>query len=304
MSKDTVSLPVARSWRDIPQRVKPRAMSSEGRRRLAAKLARSGAAVAAMAAVCWGAWQVFAAVRGDGRDLPAGAQGEPIREVRLETDGVLDQPWLVRTLGLPRVATLMGLDLGQLHDRVLAGGQVSSVAIIRHFPSTLTVRISERTPVARLLAQVGGGEPKPFLVARDGVVYQGQGYDQAMVGSLPWLDGVALARRGAGFAPIEGMETAADLLARAKLDAEPLYRTWRVISLARLQSDGEIEVRAVGGLKIVFGAQEDFDRQLGRLDLVLDAARARPDQPVREVNLSLGPQVPVSFERVAGSSYQ
>jgi hypothetical protein len=297
VSKDLVSLPVARNWRDIPQRVKPRAMSSEGRRRLVAAVVRAAVAIAALAAVAWAAWQVSIAVRGDGRDLPAGAQGEPIREVGLETDGVLDQPWLVRTLALPRNATLMSLDLGKLSDRLLAGGQVRSVAIIRHFPSALVVRISERTPVARLMAQVGSGEPRPFLVARDGIVYPGEGYDATTISSMPWLDGVSLSRRGAGFTPIEGMDTAAELLAKAKLEAEPLYRTWRVISLARLQSDGEIEVRAAGGLTIVFGAQEDFARQLGRLDLVLDAAAARPDHPVRKVDLSLGPQVPVSFER-------
>ena len=35
MSKDTLILPETRSWREIPQQVRPRAMSPEGRRRLA-----------------------------------------------------------------------------------------------------------------------------------------------------------------------------------------------------------------------------------------------------------------------------
>ena len=76
------------------------------------------------------------------------------------------------------------------------------------------------------------------------------GFDPAMVATLPWLDGVKLARRGAGFAPIAGMKAVADLLASAKLEAEGLYRTWQVVSLARLASDGEIEVHTRDGMKV------------------------------------------------------
>ena len=135
------------------------------------------------------------------------------------------------------------------------------------------------------------------LVARDGVVYDGVGYDPAMLRTLPWLDGVKLLREGSGFARIDGMETAADLLSRAKFEAEPRYSTWRVVSLARFKEDGDIAVRTADGLTIIFGTREDFFRQLARLDLLLDtAAKAPAGQPaVREINLSLGSQVPVAF---------
>ena len=103
-----------------------------------------------------------------------------------------------------------------------------------------------------------------------------------MVDSLPWLDGVKLSRQGEGFAPIDGMATVSDLLATATLEAEPLYRTWRVVSLARLGSDDEIEVRTRGGLRVIFGTGEDFLRQLARLDIVLDTAGTDPAHPVAE----------------------
>ena len=45
-----------------------------------------------------------------------------------------------------------------------------------------------------------------------------------MVKTLPWLDGVKLSRQGAGFAPLAGMASVAELLAQAKLEAAPLYR--------------------------------------------------------------------------------
>ena len=255
MTKDPLILPAARSWREIPQPVKPRAMSREGRRRLTLQVLRATAGICALAAGAWAAWQVAAVMENKPKSIPGATPAEPIgSHVNLVTDGVLDQAWLKRTLALPKTATLAEVDLQQLRARVLEGGQVATAAIIKNFPVTLAVHISERTPVARVMAQLGGGEQKPLLVARDGVVYAGIGYDSALLSTLPWLDGIRLVRRGPGFLPIEGMDTVAELLARAKLEAESIYRTWWAVSLERLQSDGLIEVRTHEGLKVIFGA--------------------------------------------------
>jgi hypothetical protein len=134
------------------------------------------------------------------------------------------------------------------------------------------------------------------VVARDGIAFEAHGYDLAKVNLLPWLDGVSLSRKGSGYAPIDGMPQAAELLARARADAEPIYRTWQVVSLEHLASDSEIEVRCVDGLKVIFAAQEDYFRQLARLQLVLDdAGRLKPDHSLARIDLSLGAQVPVAF---------
>jgi cell division septal protein FtsQ len=267
-------------------------MSPEGRRRLAGRVLRAAAAALALAAVSWGAWRVAGALR-------AGAvadEGVPIGPPRLTTDGVLDQAWLVRTLDLPARATLMSLDLDGLRARLLADGQVEAATLIRDFPATLAVHLSERTPVARLEAQDGGGAPRQYLVARDGVVYRGSGYQPGLIASLPWLAGIRLESQGGALAPIPDMDVVADLLAKARLDAEPLYRTWRVVSLAHLRSDGEITVQTRDGIKVVFGTGESFDRQLAKLYVVLATAKAPGGSGrVSEVDLSLGPQVPVAF---------
>jgi len=162
----------------------------------------------------------------------------------------------------------------------------------------LTVRISERSPVARLMAQAEGSAPAMLLVSRDGVAFSGTGFDPAMVETLPWVDGIKVTRVGKGLAPIEGMRAVSDLLASAKLEAENLYRTWRVISLARLATDGEIEVHTRDGMKITFGTREDYLRQIARLDLLVDAS-GDPTRPLREVNLALGAQVPVAYGKAS-----
>jgi cell division protein FtsQ len=297
MSKDNLALPETRTWREIPQQVRPRAMSREGRRRVLARLTRVTLGAAALALAAWGAWEVAAVARNPA-SMPDAARSDRVRSLVLVTDGVLDKEWLARTLAVPANATLMGIDLAQMRSRVLADPQVSSAAVLRNFPDTLTVRISERSPVARVMAQTGAEAPRMLLVSRDGVVFAGTGFDQAMVASLPWIEGVTLVRRGGTIAPVEGMPAVADLLASAKLEAEGLYRTWQVVSMGRLASDGDIEVHTTSGLKVIFGTREDYLRQVARLDLLIDES-TDATRPLREVNLSLGAQVPVAYGTAA-----
>jgi cell division protein FtsQ len=291
MNRDSASVPAARSWRDIPQQVKPRAMSPRGRQRLVRGLLSWAGGGISLLLVAWGAWEVTAVWRGDSAGLPGAAKAAPLKYLEISTNGVLDRAWLARTLALPKDATLTGLDLERLRARLLASGQVAAATIIRQFPATLEVDISERQPVARLRLQQGGSPARDFLAASDGVIYDGTGYDPAMIASLPWLDGVKPVLQGGGFTPIANMKRVADLLAQAKLEAEPLYRTWRVVSLAGLEADGEIEVRTQSGLKVIFGTQEDFFPQLARLDLLLDTG----PPGISTINLAFGKKVPVSF---------
>jgi POTRA domain-containing FtsQ-type protein len=298
MSKDAHSMPETRSWREIPQQVRPRAMSGEGRRRVAMGAVRAVTGASVLVLVSWGAWEMAGVIRENPDAMPEAAKTDRVRSLVLVTDGVLDKNWLARTLSIPADATLMGLDLNQLRSRVLADPQVSSAAIVRNFPDKLTVRISERSPVARMMAQSGDDAPAMLLVSRDGVAFSGTGFDRAMVSTLPWIDGVRLARAGKSYGPVEGMAAVSDLLATAKLEAEELYRTWQVISLSRLESDGYIEVHTSGGMKVVFGTKGDYLRQIARLDLLVDSF-TDPTRPIKEVNLALGSQVPVTFGTAA-----
>jgi POTRA domain, FtsQ-type len=301
MSKDTLVPPPSRTWRDIPQQVKPRSMSRGGRRRVAMGAWKAAAGAAALGLAAWGTWEVAAVVQGNAAALPPSAKPIPIRSQELATDGVLDKAWLVRTLALPKGATLMGLDLERLRARLLADAQVRSAELTRNFPDALAVRISERSPVARIRAQFAGDAPRTLLVSRDGFAFPGIGFDPGMLETLPWIDGVKLVRRGDAIVPIDGMDRVSNLLATAKFEAGNLYRTWHKVSLGRLALDGEIEVWTRDGLKIVFAANEGFGsneyflRQLARLNIVLESAGAHPARPLREVNLALGSQVPVAF---------
>jgi len=296
MSKTAHTVPFARTWQDISQSVNPRAMSKAGRQRRVAYTLKFAGVATVIAAVAWGAVEIAQTIGGSPNKLTAAESGTPLKDITVTTDGVLDHTWAGRVLALPKNASLMSLDLYALRARLLANGQVSAAVLTRSFPATLTVSIQERSPVARLRVQVGDALPRALLVARDGTVYAGENYAPALLDTLPWLDGVKLARVGNDFAPIDGMDAVADLLATARNQAEHLYRTFGVISLARLASDGELVVHSKDIPEITFSTHDDFFQQLARLDYVLDLARSQPDKPLKSVNLANGLQVPVAID--------
>jgi hypothetical protein len=253
-----------------------------------------------LTAVVWGGCRSVEVLRHGPEKMPAMMKKTPVKDVLLVTDGVLDHPWVVATLALPKGASLLDLNLEDLRERLLASGQVRTAKLAWNLPDTLAVTLSERSPVARLKAGFPDGVQKELLVARDGVVFVGADFDPAMIATLPWLEGFTLARRNGVFVPIAGMDKVEDLITKAKFEAEERYRTWEVVSLERLLADGEIEVRTESGTRIVFGTREDYFRQLARLDTVLDvAAKMHPDKTPEVINLALGPQVPVTFMAAA-----
>ncbi len=300
MTRDTLQIPSTRTWRDIPQPVVPRAMSREGRWRLTMATIRATTVVLICVATGYAIWLVAGSLGENANHMPAVAKSTPLQPPILKTDGVLDQAWLVRTLALPHKASLLELDLDQLRARVLGDQQVVSATLTRNFPDRLIVQITERVPIARVMTE-WMGQQHPLLVARDGVVYDGKNYDQPTLDTLPWLDGVSLIPDRGRFRPIAGMDLAAELLAKARLEAEHLYATWGVLSLAHLVTDHQLEIRTKGdGVTILFNTRDDFFRQLARLNYIWDQLEKYPSAHAK-IDLSLGDEVPVMVDMPAGT---
>lgn len=268
-------------------------MSREGRWRLVKSGLRATFALGACALLSWGVWLVAASVRETRRPAPAVTQSVPMKRPELRTDGVLDDAWLVRALALPSNAALVKLDLVALKARLEAEPQVATATLTKFFPDRLVVQITERSPIARVMVQ-WLGEQRPLLVARDGVLYTGYGYDRSVLDTLPWLDGVKIVPDGGGFRPIAHMADVAELLGKARLEAEHLYATWNVVSLARLETDHKIEVRTKDGRDVIeFSTDDDFFRQLAKLDYITDTLKTRTPGAHAAIDLSLGRDVPV-----------
>jgi hypothetical protein len=191
----------------------------------------------------------------------------------------------------------MELDLEKLRSRVLADQQVLTANITRLFPDRLIVQITERMPIARVRIDLGGVQ-RDLLVARDGVMFFGTGFDAGMLKTLPWLDGIVIARDGAAFRPIGHMDIVAQLLADAQFSAPHLYQYWQSVSLSRLDSDRELEVTMKSGTKALFTAKGSFFVQLANLDEVVERLSRVPGARAR-VDLTLGREVPVTIDAIA-----
>lgn len=300
MSQLGLNPPTTRTWRDIPQPVTPRirTLGREGKKRLAMAVGNIIGLVLVLGAAGWGVYEVVTLWETNPARITAPTKGVPIRDYAVRTDGVLDKAWVKRTLDLPKKAGLMEVDLVDLKHRLEESGQVSKAVIERRFPDILVVTLQERTPVARVVARIGDAAPVSFMVARDGMVYSGFGYNAEMVDALPFIDGVKLVREGAGFERIDGMDTVADLLGTAQVSAPALYHTFKIVSLARFGLDRTLSVKSSEVDAITFGSSQDgFYRQLARLDYILEETRRQNTAgQLKSVNLAIGDkQVPVSF---------
>jgi POTRA domain, FtsQ-type len=303
MSLPATNSPLSRSWKDIRQGVNQRAMSKEGRRRRIFAAAKFVTLCVMAVGAAWAGLEVYLTWVNNPARLKDAGPSVPLKQVVFTADGVLDQAWLDRTLALPKSASLMKLDLATLEARLLDSGQVQVVVLRRRFTdNTLVVTVQERAPVARLMVQMGDTSPRPLLVARDGVVYEGIGYEPAALDLLPWLDGVRLRRTSRhGFEPIAGMDRIAALLVAAQGLVPELCAGWHVMSLARLASDQEIIVRSREIPEIIFDARGEFPRQLARLDHIVEFLHTRGAPPLERVNCALGSQVPVELQDTASS---
>jgi cell division protein FtsQ len=286
-----------RSWREISQEVKPRAMSRKGRHRQHVAWLKAGAVTALVCGLAYGGYTLVHDWETDRAAFADTVNSEPVRDLSVDTRGTLTKQWVGQVLALPKGATLMALDLPALRKKLMEQGQVMVAVVERSFPDLLVVKLQERFPVARLQAQDGSGRPKQLFVAKDGVVYEGTGYNAQMVGGLPWLDGIRLVRQGSGYAPIEGMADVANLLAEADVYAPHLYRNWLIVSLAKLAERDEIIVKSQDIPEIVFSRKRDAHQQVAELDAVIDRAKQRPEAVLHSVNLALAGQVPVKFEQ-------
>lgn len=221
-------------------------------------------------------------------------KAEPLSEVILITDGVLEKDWVMERLALPQGIALMAIDLDLAKLRLEREGQVRNAVITREFPGSLVVTLQERVPVVRIMVPLEPGRPSAMFVDREGVVYQGFNYDTRMVRRLPWLDGVRLKRRGDGFVPLEGLDQVSDLLLAAQAEAAHLAAAWQIISLAELPL---LKIRTREVEAIVFEAG-DYRRQLARLDYILDHFLSQGDglDRVERIDLSIASQVAVDLD--------
>ncbi|MDQ8185459.1 FtsQ-type POTRA domain-containing protein [Pelagicoccus sp. SDUM812002] len=224
--------------------------------------------------------------------LTKAGESMPIQVIDVESDGSLEQDYILRQLDVPENANLLSVDLDAMKARIELIGQVRSAVVSRHFPDALEVRIKERKPIVRILAQRANGETLKLFVDEEGYVFESEHMDPKVARTLPFLDGVTLSKEEFGYSRIEGIRPLAELLSEAQTVAPHIYNAWRIVSLER---HDRLITKGRAAKEVVFDRYADFRNQLGRLDYILDDCRSKRRGEIASVDLTLEDQVPVRF---------
>lgn len=277
------------SWRRIPQSSRRRKLTASARKR-GRKMALYGLALVLLLASAFGlaagGWYL---VRESIRQMATTMQAPVVQNIHFQTDGVLSQDWLMEHLAEVPETPVFSLDLEELRERLIRNGQIKSVVIAKLPPHDLAIRLEERTPVLRLVTRDPETSQRMLLlVAEDGLVYQGYGYERSRLARLPFVDVARLERKGDGYGRLPGFPEVAELLRVAQEEAPELYHSWRTVSLRRLPL---IDVRSDEVGQAVFPSQ-DFEEKIRKLRKVVTGMRIADYSHLDMVDLSLD-NVPV-----------
>jgi hypothetical protein len=282
------------SWRSIRQSAREVKISSFARQRyqkIVLRTVGAGLLLVVLGVACWGAYRV---VQEGSRKITSLIPSSPVGDIEFSTDGVVSDAWVIERIDLPEDIPLMEIDIHEVKNDLERHPQIRRAIVARRLPDRLSIRIEERMPMMRMAARDSAGRRVNLLVADDGVVYQGVGYNRALLNSLPYVAGVRLQREGGGFRALEGMAPVAELLNMARNEVPEIYASWRVVDCADLPL---IRVTTDEISEIVFRNTE-FPEQLAQLhQLLLHQRRNMGGMPYERVDLSLGGgvDVPVSL---------
>lgn len=286
------------SWRELAGPRKTRINSPQARKRRQQKwlklLGLLLLMIAIVSAVTWGVNKF----KNREESIQISTPSKTIERILFDTDGVLPDRWLGSVVKLHAGMSLMEADIHTLKADLEAQGQVKSASVARIFPSDLKISIQERSPSLRLAAAGPHGTQVLKLVARDGTVYKGTGYPQAMLRNLPYLQPY-LSPEGK-YLPMRGIDSVADLLDYARQNSPQLFNTWQVVSLEHYSGDLElpgqiIEVRSSWVPRIIFSAGADYGQQLDRLSYILSYVQQRGNPSIERIDLSLRGSAAVQF---------
>ncbi len=281
------------SWRNIRQsarQVKVSRFAKQRYQRIVLRTAAAGVLLAVLGAAAWGAVRV---VQEGAKKAAALIPSSPVSHVEFATDGVIPREWAMERIDLPQEIPLLEVDIHAIKEDLERHAQVRRAVVSRRLPDRLKIRVEERYPMMRMAARDAEGRRVNLLVAEDGIVYQGIGYNRARLSGLPYVSGVQLRRKGGSFRRLEGLDAVAQLLALTRSEAPEIYTAWNVVDCSDLPL---IRVRMDQISEIVF-RDTDFPEQLARLrELLIYQRREMNGMPYERVDLSLGREsdVPVS----------
>ncbi len=209
--------------------------------------------------------------------------------IDFQTNGSLGKAWAVKTLDIPKETRLMDLNLHALKKRIESEGQVSSVILQRRYPHMLRIKVTEHLPILKIYIADPELGKKCLLVSESGVVFEGIGQPEQMVGGLPILFGGKLLKDSEGFLPLKVVSKIKPLLDAARKKYPHIFRDWNRIRYESLEGQdalvGLVRINSPLAKEVIFSTEMDFMTQLERLDYVLNYSNREGWTPLSLVDL-------------------
>ena len=224
-----------------------------------------------------------------------------IRDIEVQTDGVIAVDWLRKWSGVRAGANLMALDLARVKRDLELVPNIRAVAVERVMPHTLRLRVMERDPLAQIYsfqARTNGGfETAVLRVDPDGFVMGLLDPRWRAVPANPTNDVLPVIT---GLEPGEPVPGRALKSVRAK-QALKLIAAFNHSSMAGLADLQQVnvglpeilQVTTMQGAEITF-ALDDFDRQLAHWRAVFDEGR-RVNKTIAWMDLSVTKNIPLKW---------
>jgi len=240
-------------------------------------------------ALGWGAWQL---VRVSGRGMFAANPQFILREVVIENNGsVLTREEILKHAGLRKGQNLFGIDLKTVRANLELLPEVKRVEIRRQIPDRMSIRVRERTPVARLAAP-RDMRWETYSVDAEGFVMN---LHPKTAESMPLITGAKVADlRVGGAVSSPELFHALELIKKCEITTLNALVEVRNIDVSRSHM---LLVETSDGMKLKIGL-EFMDQNLRRLEYILNDARNRGLRVVT-ADLTVDRDVPVMFRRAA-----
>jgi cell division protein FtsQ len=202
-------------------------------------------------------------------------------------------PRLIRqTAGLQPGENLWTLNLRQIARAVETLPSVSSAKVERHFPDKITIRITERVPVVKIVGlNIDLNTRETFYLDRDGVVLKPREEESAPL--LPEIVGLTDAELEPGM-PLEqpSLKSAMEIL--DEIDHSPLHTS---ISVRTIDLRNPLAITMTTRQDMTITFRFDYiDQQLQRLWQIVNDPRFQ-QHPIATVDLTPDSNVFVTFNQ-------
>jgi hypothetical protein len=226
-----------------------------------------------------------------------------IRDLDVQTDGVISIDQLRRWSGVKPGQNLLALDLARVKEHLEMVPLIRSASIERVLPGTLRIRVVERQPVA----QVNAPRPRPGGEGIEVLVYHIDADGYVMVPLDPRQRAVPLSEAHAELPLISGL-SASVLQPGRRIDLPALAAGLQLIRefdsspLAGLTDLRRIDVGSPRVLAVTTGqaseivfALENFERQLLRWHRIFEECR-RYNRTIATLDLAVGENTPLRMQ--------